>query len=100
MAISIKEEYGVLKILGNLNSQSQSLITKHLQMVFNTKDRIFISLEDVISMDNYAAKSFESLYREAATRNKILSIFGSKNKNISDVLRRTKTEYMFSEDRV
>lgn len=100
MAISIKEEYGILKILGNLNSQSQSLITTHLRMLFNTKERILISLEDVISMDSYAAKSFESLYREAATRNKVLSIFGLKNKNISDVLRETNTGYMFSEDRI
>ena len=99
MALQIREEYGVLKILGNLNSQSHGMVMTHLRKLLETKERILVSLEDILSMDQFAARAFENLFREVSKQNKVLSIFGQDNKNIASILSQTNTKYIFSEDR-
>lgn len=100
MAIQINDEYGILKILGVLNSETARMIITHVNKILEKKEQVMLSLEGVLSMDRTAAKSMEKLYRDSAQNNKILLIFGNQNGNISDILRETKTHYILSSDRV
>lgn len=99
MAIQIKEEYGILTILGVLNSETARLIAHHVKQLLEKSERVTISIEEVLDMDALAARAMEKLYRDSAQRNKILSIFGKQNRNIEAVLRRTNTHYILSPDR-
>lgn len=99
MAVQIKEEYGILKVLGVLNSETARLIIDHVNTLLETKERVLVSLEGVLSIDKMAAKSIEKLYTDAARNNKILSIFGRQNSNISGVMQATNTNYILSSDR-
>ena len=99
MAIQIKEEYGILTILGVLNSETVRLIAHHVKQLLEKSERVTISIEEVLAMDALAARAMEKLYRDSAQRNKILSIFGKQNRNIEAVLRRTNTHYILSPDR-
>lgn len=99
MAIQIKEEYGMLKILGVLNSETARVTTHHVKQLLVKSERVMLSLEGVLSMDKMAAKAMEKLYHDSARNNKVLSIFGNQNGNISDVLRETNTRYILSSDR-
>jgi len=100
MAIQIKEEYGMLKILGVLNSETARITTNHVNQLLEKKEQVMLSLEGVLSMDKMAARAMEKLYRNTVKNNKIISIFGNQNSNISDVLRETNTHYILSSDRV
>lgn len=99
MAIQIKEEYGMLKILGVLNSETARVTTHHVKQLLVKSERVMLSLEGVLSMDKMAAKAMEKLYHDSAQGNKVLSIFGNQNGNISDILRETNTHYILSSDR-
>jgi anti-anti-sigma regulatory factor len=99
MAVQIKEEYGIFKVLGVLNSETASLTIDHVNTLLETKERVLVSLEGVLSIDKMAAKSIEKLYTDAVRNNKILSIFGRQNSNISEVMKATNTNYILSSDR-
>ncbi len=99
MAIQIKEEYGMLKILGVLNSETARLTIHHVKQLLVKSERVMLSLEGVLSMDKMAAKAMEKLYHDTAQSNKVLSIFGNQNGNIADMLRETNTHYILSSDR-
>lgn len=99
MAIQMKEEYGILKILGVLNSETARLTTTHVNKLLEKTEQVMLSLEGVLSMDRTAAKSMEKLYNDSVQNDKMLSIFGIQNGNISDVLRETNTHYILSSDR-
>jgi anti-anti-sigma regulatory factor len=99
MAVQIKEEFGILKVLGVLNSETARLTSDHVNTLLETKERVLVSLEGVLSIDRVAAKSMEKLYTTAARNNKVLSIFGRQNANISEVLQATNTNYILSSDR-
>lgn len=100
MAIQIKEEYGMLKILGVLNVETSRLTANHVYKILEEKERVMLSLEGVSSMDKMAAKALEKLYHDTVRKNKILSIFGNQNDNISEILKETNTHYILSSDRV
>ncbi len=99
MAVQIKEQYGILKVLGVLNSETARLTINHVNALLETKERVLVSLEGVLSIDITAAKSIEKMYTGAVRNNKVLSIFGRQNSNISEVLKATKTDYILSSDR-
>lgn len=99
MAIQIKEEYGMLKILGVLNSETARLATHHVKQLLEKSERVMLSLEGVLAMDTLAARSMEKLYRDSVQNNKVLSIIGNQNGNIAAVLQETNTHYILSSDR-
>ena len=99
MAVQIKEQYGILKVLGVLNSETARLTINHVNALLETKERVLVSLEGVLSIDITAAKSIEKMYTGAVRNNKVLSIFGRQNSNISEVLKATNTDYILSSDR-
>lgn len=99
MALQIKEEHGILKVLGVLNSETAKLTTDHVNTLLETKELILVSLEGVLSIDDTAAKSIEKMYTGAVRNNKIISIFGRQNSNIAEVLKTTNTHYILSSDR-
>ena len=99
MAVQIKEEYGILKVVGVLNSETARLTIDFVNTLLETKERVLVSLEGVLSLDKMAAKAIEKLYTNAVKNNKVLSIFGKQNSNISEVMQATNTNYIFSWDR-
>ncbi|MEL6916674.1 MAG: hypothetical protein AAFO99_02985 [Bacteroidota bacterium] len=99
MALEIKEEHGILKILGTLNSQTSLLATNHMRKLLNVKDKMLVSLEEVQFVDDSAIFNFENLYLEAIGLNKIILLFGLENSKIKETLKRTKTNYIFNSDR-
>ncbi|MEO0527582.1 MAG: hypothetical protein AAFZ89_10165 [Bacteroidota bacterium] len=99
MALEIREEHGILKILGTLNSQTSLLATNHMRKLLNVKDKMLVSLEEVQFVDDSAIFNFENLYLEAIGLNKIILLFGLENSKIKETLKRTKTNYIFNSDR-
>ncbi|WP_350294085.1 hypothetical protein [uncultured Croceitalea sp.] len=99
MALEIKEEHGILKIIGTLNTKTSLLATNHMRKLLDIKDKMLVSLEEVKFADDSAIFNFETLYLEAINLNKILVLFGLENKSIKDTLKRTNTNYIFSPDR-
>lgn len=99
MAVQIKEEYGILKVLGVLNSETARLTIDFVNTLLETKERVLVSLEGVLSMDKTAARFIGNLYTDTVRNNKVLSIFGRQNANIIDVLNDTNTNYTLGSDR-
>ncbi|SMC55429.1 STAS domain-containing protein [Cellulophaga tyrosinoxydans] len=100
MALQIQENYGIHSVIGHLGSQNISHLRNHIQKLMTVKDSIMISIENVTSIDTSAAKSLEVLYKEAASKNIVLSIFGKQNQKIQSSMMQSKTHYILSSDRV
>lgn len=100
MALQIQERYGIHSVFGDLNSKNVNLVKMHIQKLMTLKDQIYVSIESVKTIDTSSAQTLETLYKEAASKNIVLSIFGLQNKNISALMKQSKTHYILSSDRV
>ena len=100
MALEIKENRGIFEIDGNILSPNLGALKIYFENVLESNDSIVISLERVKKMDSSSALFFENIYKYGAERNKIVSIVGRQNNEISEIMRVTKTSYILSSDRV
>lgn len=100
MALEIKENRGFFEIIGRVTSQNVTALGVYFESVLELDDNIVISVEKVQEMDSSAALFFESLYRESAKQNKVVSIIGRQNDEVSKVMEATKTDYILSSDRI
>lgn len=100
MALEIKENRGIFEVLGNVASQNLGALKIYFDTVLETNDSIVINLENVSAMDSSSALFFETIYKEGARRNKIVSIVGKQNNHIREIMGITKTDYILSSDRI
>jgi len=100
MALEIRENKGIFEVLGKVTSQNLGALKIYFESVLEVTDEMVISLEKVTSMDASSALFFEELYKQVAANHKVLAIVGRQNKEISQVMNTTKTDYILSSDRV
>ena len=100
MALEIRENRGLFEISGRVTSQNLNALKVYFDSLLESNDTIVISIENVIEMDSSAALFFEKLYREVASNNKVLSIVGKQNIDISKIMSDTGTDYILSSDRI
>lgn len=100
MALEIKESRGFFEIVGRITSQNVTALKVYFDSVLELNDHIVISIEKVHEMDSSAALFFESLYRETAGKNKVVTIVGRQNDGVFKVMEATKTDYILSSDRI
>ncbi len=100
MALEIKENRGVFQINGVVTSQNIGALKIYFDTVMESQNSMVISLEYLDDMDASAALFFEKLYRNGAAMNKVISIVGLENPNISEIMALTKTSYILSPDRI
>lgn len=100
MALEIKENRGLFEIHGRVTSQNLGALQVYIDSIIEASETIVISLENVVVLDSAAALFFEKLYREVAAQNKVLSIVGTQNDEISEIMNLTNTGYILSSDRV
>ncbi|GMN06218.1 hypothetical protein MTsPCn5_16070 [Croceitalea sp. MTPC5] len=100
MALEIKEDKGIFEVIGELTSQNLGALKVYFESALEVTDEMVISLEKVTVMDSSVALFFEKLYKQVAANHKVLAIVGRQNKEISEVMNITKTDYILSSDRV
>ena len=100
MALEIRENRGIYEVLGNVTTQNLGALRIYFQSIMEENENIVINLENVTTMDSSSALFFEGIYKEGASRNKVVSIVGRQNKEISEIMQITKTDYIFSKDRI
>lgn len=100
MALEIRENRGIFEVLGNVSSQNLGALRIYFQTVLESNESIVISLENVTAMDSSSALFFEGIYREGASRNKIVAIVGRQNRDILEIMNQTNTDYILSPDRI
>jgi hypothetical protein len=94
MVFQITEAYGILKVFVVFNFETAGLIRDYVNTLLETKERVLVSLESVLSIDKLAAKSVEKLYANMVKNNKVISIFRRQNFNITEVMKATNTIYI------
>ena len=100
MALEIRENRGVFQINGIVTSQNIGALKIYFDTVLESQNSIVVNLEYLHDMDASAARFFEKLYKSAAAMNKVISIVGLENQNISEIMALTKTSYILSPDRI
>ena len=100
MALEIKENSGMFQIHGKVTSQNLGALRIYFNAVLESQSTMVLNLEYLEDMDASAALFFEKLYRNAAAMNKVITIVGEENRNISEIMALTKTNYILSPDRV
>lgn len=100
MALQITETGGMFSVFGELNSANANILNRHMQQFINPSDPIILNLEKVEKIDSSAAFMLQKLYKLAMRKNSIMSIVGISNSKISHVLKKTKTAFIFSDDRI
>ena len=100
MALEIKEDKGFFEITGRVTSQNLPALKVYFESLLELNDTMLISIEKVEEMDSSAAHFFESLYRGAATQNKVVTIIGQHNEGVSKIMEATNTAYILSSDRI
>lgn len=100
MALEIRENRGIFEVLGSITTQNLAALRIYFQNILEGSESIVINLENVSAMDSSSALFFEGIYKEGASRNKVVSIVGRQNKEISEIMQLTKTDYILSKDRI
>ena len=100
MALQISECQGIFSVHGALNSGNAEILKRHMSLFINPNNPVILNLERVKRIDECASHMLRQLYISAMKSNSILSIIGQKNPNILEVMKKTKTDYILSNDRV
>ncbi|WP_350292962.1 STAS domain-containing protein [uncultured Croceitalea sp.] len=99
MALQISEARGVFSVFGKLNKGNAKILKRHMTNFLNATEKVILNLERVEQIDEIAARTLESLYRNALQNNTILIILGKQNKKIVSTLEATNTAYILSPNR-
>ncbi|MEP3210583.1 MAG: STAS domain-containing protein [Maribacter sp.] len=100
MALQITETRGMFSVFGELNSANANILARHMQRFLSKSDPVILNLERVRKLDVTAAHMLREMYYSAMRDNSVLSIVGLSNSNILGVLQKTKTSFIFSDDRI
>lgn len=100
MSLEIRENRGIFEILGELSTQHIGSLNSYFNAVMEQEDSIVVSLEKVTHLDSSVAHFFEKLYRNSASRNKVVSLIGRQNRTLMDIMKTTGTNYIISSDRI
>jgi len=76
MNLEITNYNNFFKIRGVLNRQSLHLFQREFEHIFDTVEKITISIEDLEGVDRYGVNALAKLHNEAITKQKSLSIIG------------------------
>lgn len=90
----------MFSVFGELNSANVNILARHLQRYLSEPNPVILNLEKVKKLDSTAAHVLQEMYYSAMRNNSILSIVGKSNSNILGVLQKTKTSFIFSDDRI
>ncbi len=90
----------MLNVYGHISSKNMNKFESRVQQLLQKKEHIILSVERIEYIDRKAALMLEKLYRKAAVANKVLTIMGRQNQHIAETMAKTKTNYIFSSDRV
>jgi len=100
MALQITRTENMFQVYGNLNAANAHTLKMHMGFFMNTKNAITINLEKVTGIDTIGAHILQQLYLNAAQNQSVVSIIGEENANILPIMKKTKTAYILSHDRV
>ncbi|PTM10823.1 MAG: hypothetical protein DA407_02880 [Bacteroidetes bacterium] len=76
MDLEITNYNNFFKIRGVLNRKNLPLFQNAFDHIFETFDKLTISIEDLESADRYGVNALAKLHNEAITKDKSLSIIG------------------------
>ena len=100
MALEIKENRGLFEVKGKVTAQNVDALRAYFLNIIEGLEAFVISIEQVTEMDASGAKLFEELYTTCAQNNRYVAIVGEYNDNIKAIMEITKTDYIFSSDRI
>ncbi|MBM1107471.1 hypothetical protein JQC67_15055 [Aurantibacter crassamenti] len=100
MALQLKLDNQMLKVLGELTSENTLTLKNHLESFLNDFDNVILNLENVTLLESDSALAIERFYLDFLEKNKGIQIIGRQNQNISGIMKQTKTSYILSNDRV
>ena len=100
MAIQLKQNNDVLEVIGALTAENASVVKQHFDSFQKRVDNIIVSLDGVSSMGPSASFTMEQLYLDFMRSNRSIHIIGKENKKIAQTMKRTKTSYILSDDRI
>jgi len=100
MALQLKHDQDVLEVIGELTAENASVLKQHFESFLNKMDCIILSLDKVTTMGASGAYTIEQLYLDFIRSNRIIHIIGRENKRIAQTMKRTKTSYILSDDRI
>ncbi|MBU2945122.1 STAS domain-containing protein [Zobellia uliginosa] len=86
MPLQIAESRGIFCIYGTLNSNSATILSRHIGRYFGSDRRIVINLERITSIDVNGASALKELYENAIKNNRQLTILGKKNADVLSIL--------------
>jgi len=76
MNLQITNYNNFFKIRGVLNRKNLHLFQSEFEHIFDTLDKLTISIEGLESVDRYGVNALAKLHNEAITKQKSLSIIG------------------------
>jgi anti-anti-sigma regulatory factor len=100
MALELNHNEGVIIAIGELSSENASSLKRHFETFLNEVDEIILNLDHVTYIESGGAFTIEQLYLDFVKSNRIISIIGRENKNITTTMKTTKTSYILSYDRI
>ncbi|MBT8290641.1 MAG: hypothetical protein KJO93_07370 [Muriicola sp.] len=100
MALKIKENNEMIEVWGHLNAQNMNSLSRHLELSRRRKEFLILSLDHIDSIDPTSTKILEQEYCNTAASNKVLTIIGQHNDSVMQMMERTRTTYILSNDRI
>lgn len=100
MALQLNKKNNVYEVYGDLNAENVAALKKHFEQFLDEVDNLILSLDNVSTIEPNSAYTIEQLYLDFMKRSNGFQIIGRENKNITGVMKGTKTSYILSDDRV
>lgn len=82
MNLEITSYNNFFKIRGVLNRQNLHLFQSEFERIFDSLDKLTISIEGLESVDRYGVNALAKLHNEAISKKKSLSIIGNGCKDV------------------
>lgn len=99
MALELNQKNNMYEVSGNLNAENSLTLKKHFEEFLTEVDDLILNLDNVTTMTPSSAFTIEKLYLDFLKERKGFQIIGRENKDISMVMKDTKTSYILSDDR-
>ena len=84
MNLEITNYNNFFKIKGFLNRKNLHLFQTEFDRIFDSVDKLTISIEVLVSVDRYGVNALAKLHNEAISKKKSFSIIGFGCKNVYD----------------
>lgn len=87
MSLTIKENHGVYKVEGVLNSVNADTFQDRCEAILNTNGVLTIHIENVTEIDDCGIHVIQTLFMNAKQRNQGFMVIGHINENLYNRLR-------------